>query len=161
MSEKEDLSDEEIKELVEVSLELRDEEFIIEDEEGKPKAKIHSVTFWERIKTTVRKVGSTAKREKEETIIAVRILTRYVRDKESISPEELKFLKDQSIDLARILPIVAVQAVPAPVPITPFLIAFGKKIGIDVLPREQIRPGSPENKSDTDPNAGPESEPKQ
>jgi len=88
---------------------------------------------------TMKNVGRHANRERKETIIAARILRRYVTGKEP-SKEELKFLKDQSIDIMRILPIVAAQAVPAPVPITPFLLALGKRIGIDMVPKEQVVP---------------------
>ncbi len=102
--------------------------------------KKRSKRLWKGVKTTARKVKKTAKREREETIIAAQILRRYMRDKDSVSAEELAFLKDQSIDIMRILPIVAVQAFPAPVPITPFLIALGSKIGINLVPKEQVHP---------------------
>lgn len=87
----------------------------------------------------MKNVGRHANRERKETIIAARILRRYVTGKEP-SKEEIQFLKDQSIDIMRILPIVAAQAVPAPIPITPFLLALGKRIGIDLVPKEQTVP---------------------
>lgn len=96
--------------------------------------------LWVSFRAVIKKVGKTAKREKVETIIAARILKKYVTDKESVTEEEWLFLKSQSLDLARILPIVVVQAVPAPIPITPFLITLGSKIGIDLVPKEQVRP---------------------
>lgn len=96
---------------------------------------------WRSTRDVIKTVGKVAKREKEETAIAAVILKKYLLTRK-ITKEEAEFLKGQSKDLARILPIVAAQAVPAPVPITPFLITLGSKIGIDLIPKEQIRPGS-------------------
>ena len=95
--------------------------------------------LWKGFVMIVRRVTITAKREKQETVIAARILKRYLVEGD-LTKEEKKFLKAQSTDLARILPIVAVQAVPAPIPITPVLIALGGKIGIDLVPKAQDIP---------------------
>ncbi len=126
--------DERLREVIDYALR---EDSIEEDEHGLTN---RSKKLWIGVKRTARKVKKTAKREKEETIIAARILRRYMKDKDAVSEEELAFLKDQSIDIMRILPIVAVQAFPAPVPITPFLIALGSKIGINLVPKAQVHP---------------------
>ena len=48
--------------------------------------------------------------------------------------DEKKFLKYQSIDLLKVLPLIAIQGIPSPIPITPLLIILGKKYGFNVLP---------------------------
>ena len=80
-----------------------------------------------------RSVIDGAKREKKETKEAFNILRKMIKGKE-VSMDEKKFLKAQSADLAKILPLVAIQGIPVPVPIIPFLIILGKKYGFSVLP---------------------------
>lgn len=55
---------------------------------------------------------------------------------EEVSDKEKKFLKAQSKDIVKILPLVAIQGIPIPVPITPLLIMLGKKYGFDILPKD-------------------------
>lgn len=78
-------------------------------------------------------VFSAAKREGQETVKAVEIINKAIKG-QTITDNEKVFLKAQSKDLIKILPLVAIQAIPVPIPITPFLIVLGKKIGYDVLP---------------------------
>ena len=89
-----------------------------------------------RTRSILKRVRRTGKREGKETRIAIKLLRKSLK-KGDLSPEEKKFLKGQLKDLARILPLVAAQAVPLPIPITPALLIFGKKIGIDFIPKEQ------------------------
>ena len=79
-----------------------------------------------------------AKREGKETKEVIKILGRMMKG-EKVSDNEKKFLKAQSADLAKILPLVAIQGIPAPVPITPFLIMLGKKYGFSVLPNSHSK----------------------
>ena len=51
-----------------------------------------------------------------------------------VTAEEKKLLKYQSIDLLKVLPLIAIQGIPVPIPITPLLIILGKKYGFNVLP---------------------------
>ncbi len=80
-------------------------------------------------------VWEQTKIEKEETKLAIGILSRLLKGEE-VSEQEKKFLKEQSKDIAKILPLVAIQGIPIPVPITPLLIMLGKKYGFDFLPRD-------------------------
>ena len=73
--------------------------------------------------------------EGEETKLAVNILSRMVKGEE-VSDKEKAFLKAQSKDIARILPLVAISGIPIPIPITPLLIMLGKKYGFDFLPKD-------------------------
>lgn len=73
--------------------------------------------------------------EGEETKIAINILSRMIKG-EDVSENEKKFLKAQSKDIARILPLVAISGIPIPIPITPLLIMLGKKYGFDFLPKD-------------------------
>lgn len=128
------VSDNELKELVQLAM-------VIEHHEVEVDKKGSVREVWSKVVLAFQNVKRHANRERKETVVAALILKKFVCG-EHVSKEELKFLKDQSIDIARILPIVAAQAVPAPVPITPFLIALGKKIGIDLVPKEQQIPDS-------------------
>lgn len=101
--------------------------------------------FFNKIGTFLSKVKKVAIREKDETVVAAKILRKFVL-KGHITEEEKEFLKGQSTDLARLLPIVAAQAIPSPVPITPLLILLGKKIGIDLIPKDQEIPEEYEKK---------------
>jgi hypothetical protein len=73
--------------------------------------------------------------EGEETKIAINILSRMIKGEE-VSDKEKKFLKAQSGDIVRILPLVAIAGIPIPIPITPLLIILGKKYGFDFLPKD-------------------------
>jgi len=80
-------------------------------------------------------VWSATKIEGEETKLAIEILSRMIKGEE-VSENEKKFLKAQSKDIARILPLVAISGIPIPIPITPLLIVLGKKYGFDFLPKD-------------------------
>jgi hypothetical protein len=73
--------------------------------------------------------------EGEETKIAVNILSRMIKGEE-VSEKEKTFLRAQSMDIVRILPLVAISGIPIPLPITPLLIMLGKKYGFDFLPKD-------------------------
>ncbi len=78
---------------------------------------------------------TATKIEGEETKIAMNILSRMIKGEE-VSEKEKSFLKAQSKDIARILPLVAISGIPIPIPITPLLIMLGKKYGFDFLPKD-------------------------
>ena len=73
--------------------------------------------------------------EGEETKIAVGILAKMIKGEE-VTDKEKSFLKAQSKDIVRILPLVAISGIPIPIPITPLLILLGKKYGFDFLPKD-------------------------
>lgn len=80
-------------------------------------------------------VWEATKVEGEETKLAVGILSRMLKG-DDVSEKEKQFLKAQSGDLVRILPLVAISGIPIPVPITPLLVMLGKKYGFDFLPKD-------------------------
>jgi hypothetical protein len=80
-------------------------------------------------------VWEATKVEGEETKLAVGILSRMIKGEE-VSDKEKSFLKEQSKDLARIIPLVAISGIPIPIPITPLLVVLGKKYGFDFLPKD-------------------------
>jgi len=80
-------------------------------------------------------VWDATKRESQETRIAVEILGRMIKG-EDVSDKEKEFVKRQSGDLVRILPLVAISGLPIPIPITPLLIMLGRKYGFDLLPKD-------------------------
>lgn len=80
-------------------------------------------------------VWTATKVESQEIKISVGILAKMVKGEE-VSDNEKKFLKAQSKDIVKILPLVAIQGIPIPIPITPLLIMLGKKYGFDILPKD-------------------------
>lgn len=85
--------------------------------------------------TIAKDVWTSTKVESKETKLALEILSRMISGKE-VTDGEKKFLKAQSKDIAKILPLVAIQGIPIPIPITPLLIMLGKKYGVDILPKD-------------------------
>lgn len=73
--------------------------------------------------------------EGEETKIAIEILSRMIKGEE-VSDKEKSFLRAQSMDIVRILPLVAISGIPIPLPITSLLVVLGKKYGFDFLPKD-------------------------
>jgi hypothetical protein len=80
-------------------------------------------------------VWEATKVEGEETKIAVGILSRMIKGQD-VTEKEKQFLKAQSGDIVRILPLVAISGIPIPIPITPLLVMLGKKYGFDFLPKD-------------------------
>ena len=73
------------------------------------------------------------KRESRETKEAVRLLGELMKGR-AITGTQKSFIKAQSIDLVKVLPLIAIQGIPLPIPITPFLLLLGKKVGFNILP---------------------------
>lgn len=80
-------------------------------------------------------VWDATKRESHETKLAVEILRKMVKG-EDVTDAEKQFVKKQSGDIVRILPLVAISGLPIPVPITPLLVVLGRKYGFDILPKD-------------------------
>lgn len=74
-----------------------------------------------------------AKKEGRETVEATKILSRLLSKKE-VSKEEIKFLKEQSLDLVKIVSLMAMGAVSMAIPIA--LEKILKKYGISIMPKE-------------------------
>lgn len=80
-------------------------------------------------------VWQVTKRESAETKIAVGLLSKMLRGEE-VTEREKEFVKRQAGDIARILPLIAIQGIPIPIPVTPMLVILGKKYGFDFLPKD-------------------------
>lgn len=78
------------------------------------------------------------KRESRETQEAARLVGELMKGNQ-IEDVQKKFLKAQAVDLVKALPLIAIQGIPVPVPITPFLILLGKKVGFDILPNSHTK----------------------
>jgi hypothetical protein len=83
-------------------------------------------------------VWNATKREGRETKEALRILSEIAKGNK-VSDKEKSFLKAQSVDLIKVVPVIAISGIPVPVPITPFLIMLGKKVGFDLLPNSHTK----------------------
>jgi len=90
-------------------------------------------------------VKLTFKRESKETIVAAKILTRLIRDEKQVTDEEVKFLKEQSIDVGKALALIGLQLVPGSSIGIIALEKIGKKRGFTMFPREHdiMKPKDP------------------
>ena len=81
-----------------------------------------------------------AKREKKETGEAIKILGKLLGNKEKPTEKEIKFLKAQSADIAKIIGVIILGAVSTAIPIA--IEEMLKKSGynISILPKEQTIP---------------------
>lgn len=89
-----------------------------------------------KFKDGLRKLGSAVTRERKETVKAARIFMKIIARRVP-SPEEIKFLKSQSLDIVKILSLIGLQAVPGSSVAIAALEAAGKKYGISLLPKDQ------------------------
>jgi len=80
-----------------------------------------------------------AKREKKETAEAVKILGKLLRGKEKPTKDEIKFLKSQSADIAKIIGVITLGVVSTAIPVA--IEGMLKKSGynISLLPKEQSK----------------------
>lgn len=92
-------------------------------------SKIKSKFSYDKIKETLSKL----KQESRETKEAAIILAKWIKG-DDVSPEETKALKDQSVDLAKLLGMFGVFMVPGGSIVLPAAIAAGKKFGVDIMP---------------------------
>lgn len=81
------------------------------------------------------KFKEIASREKKETLEAFRICKKILSKKE-VSENEIKFLKEQSKDLAKIIGIMAMGSVSMAIPVALEKI-LNKKYGISIMPNAQ------------------------
>ena len=74
-------------------------------------------------------------KEFKETKLLFKIILssakQYLKDKDfELSKEEKDFIKDQSGDIAKLIPLIVLQLLPGSTLATPFIIELGKKLGI-------------------------------
>jgi hypothetical protein len=74
-------------------------------------------------------------KEFKETKLLIKIILssakQYLKDKDfELSKEEKDFIKDQSGDIAKLIPLIVLQLLPGSTLATPFIIELGKTLGI-------------------------------
>jgi hypothetical protein len=100
------------------------------------------MNFKEAKNKTVDKVYSDLKKYKEvasdeakQTRILVQILMssakEYLKNKDFVLPkDEKEFIRDQSADLLKLIPLIALQIIPGSTIATPFIVKLGQKLGM-------------------------------
>lgn len=82
------------------------------------------------------------KRESKETVVAAKILAKLLKDEDSVTEDEIKFLKNQSVDLGKAVGLLGLQFVPGSSLGIIALEKIGKKKGFTVFPKENEVPDS-------------------
>ena len=89
----------------------------------------------ENIIAYMKKNMSDIKNEAKETKLLAKIIAKSVNSyrktkKFDLDDEEVEFVKSQSKDLLKLIPVIVFQVIPGSTLATPFLLALGKKLGI-------------------------------
>jgi hypothetical protein len=108
---------------------------------------MRKVRFWfryqrKKIRIIIIKFGRAFKRESKETVVAAKILKRLIQDEDSVSEEEIRFLKGQGADLGKAVGLLGLQLVPGSSIGIIALEKVGKKKGFSVFPQENELPTS-------------------
>lgn len=108
-----------------------------------------------KILSKFKDIKNRAKSEMEETKALIRILTHavksYAKNREfDLDKKDIEFIQGQSGDVIKNLLMVVISIIPIPIPVTPFLIIFGKKIGVDIVPKEHEIPEKGKKKDNID-----------
>lgn len=87
------------------------------------------------IKNNTKDFIKSSKNEINETRILVKIIIsaikNYLKTKDfELTEDEVKFIKDQSNDILKLIPLIVFQIVPGASVATPFIIKLSKKLGI-------------------------------
>jgi len=90
-------------------------------------------SIWSKGGKLTQDIIDGAKREGKETSKLIQLLNKMLHG-DSITDDEKIFMKAQGKDLLKVLPLVAIQGIPLPIPITPLLLVLGKKFGFNILP---------------------------
>ena len=99
-----------------------------------------AIVTWSWIKS----VGKAFRRESKETKIASKILLKMLRGKK-VTPEEIHFLKSQSVDLGKALALIGLQAVPGSSFAIIAIEKVAQKYGFTLFPKEQKKPEEKKN----------------
>jgi hypothetical protein len=88
-----------------------------------------------KITDELKKYKDAATSEAKETRLLVKILMsaakEYKKDKKfKLDDEDAQFIKDQSQDLLKLIPLIAIQILPGSTIATPFIVELSKKLGI-------------------------------
>ena len=89
----------------------------------------------EDITNKLKKYKSIAIDELKQTRLLVKIIMssikQYLKDKDfELDAEDKKFIKDQSSDVLKLIPLVVFQVVPGSSIATPFIVKLGQKLGM-------------------------------
>ena len=88
-----------------------------------------------KITDELKKYKNAAASEVKETRLLVKILMsaakEYKKDKNfKLDDEDVEFIKDQSQDILKLIPLIVVQILPGGTIATPFIVELSKKLGI-------------------------------
>ena len=88
-----------------------------------------------KITDELKKYKDAATSEAKETRLLVKILMsaakEYKKDKKfKLDDEDVQFIKDQSQDLLKLIPLIVIQILPGSTIATPFIVELSKKLGI-------------------------------
>lgn len=88
-----------------------------------------------KISEGLKKYKNAATSEAKETRLLVKILMsaakEYKKDRKfKLDTEEVQFIKDQSQDILKLIPLIVLQILPGSMIATPFIIELSKKLGI-------------------------------
>ena len=103
-----------------------------------------------KITDELKKYKNAATSEAKETRLLVKILMsaakEYKKDKKfKLDDEDIQFIKDQSQDLLKLIPLIVIQILPGSTIATPFIVELSKKLGIKL--NSKIPEKHKENKS--------------
>jgi hypothetical protein len=91
-----------------------------------------------KLKELLDKVILRAREEKEETVAAAKILKRVIFNSDSVSKEEVMFLKEQSKDLMKLFVVVGLGAISTIIPIV--IEKWLKRYDMSIMPKKQEIP---------------------
>lgn len=99
----------------------------------------------DKLKNKYKDIKNIAGSELKETKGLVKIIAHaiksYAKKRDfDLDEKDIKFIQGQSGDVIKNIVLITISLIPIPIPITPFLIIFGKKIGIDLSPKEHDIP---------------------
>jgi len=135
------MDDKKIRKIVREELKHIDDSDLNQIQEGETKnwIKRNAGRAWTGVKNTGKAIG----RETLETIAASKILLKLLSRSE-VSDDEVEFLKDQSVDLAKALALIGLQAVPGSSVGIVALEKLAQKKGITLFPKAQNIPKNKE-----------------
>jgi hypothetical protein len=89
----------------------------------------------DEVTSQIKQYKNTAVKEFKETRLLVKLIIsaakQYLKNKTVVlDAEEKKFIKDQSKDVLKLIPLIVIQIFPGSTLATLFLVMLGKKLGI-------------------------------
>ena len=89
----------------------------------------------DKVTSDLKRYKNIAVSEAKQTRLLIRILMssakEYLKNKDfRIDKEDKEFIKDQSSDLLKLIPLIAFQIIPGSTIATPFIVKLGEKLGM-------------------------------